>query len=177
VFATHSTQKFLNEEGVNVDLFCIMITLRYVSRLSFLLAFMITLAPAGARADETSRAAPADEYFGMYRMSVLGIRNVIHDLSSKIERNGENPSRYLAMISLTENAIRDWERKYPGDSWLARSWFGLEHLYAKVNTDESNRKAFETAHWLIGHYPSSSEAKTMHEEIEASVGPSAAAGL
>ena len=44
-------------------------------------------APLAASGDQTAKkvaVAPADEYFGRMKMSILGIRNEIHDLTLKI---------------------------------------------------------------------------------------------
>lgn len=145
---------------------------RSTSHLSLIFASLVTVMPLAAQA-QTTNAAPADEYFGSYRMSVLGIRNVLHDIDVKIQNEPANATRYLAMLSLTENAIVDWEHKYPSDTWLARSWYGLQHLYAKVHSDECSRKALEMATRLVTKYPNSSYAKTMRDELEAAFGPMA----
>jgi hypothetical protein len=65
-----------------------------------------------------SRApAPADEYFGRYKLSFLGIRNIIHDMNIE----GDSP---LALplqqgrIHEVAGSLADWANRYPRDKWL-----------------------------------------------------------
>jgi hypothetical protein len=61
--------------------------------------------------------APADEYFGRMKMSVLGIRNALDGL----ERRAAIGDRSVAsMLALVDDAISDWRSKYPRDTWLRR---------------------------------------------------------
>jgi hypothetical protein len=61
--------------------------------------------------------APADEYFGRMKMSVLGIRNALDGL----ERRAANGDRSVgSMLALVDDAISDWRSKYPRDTWLQR---------------------------------------------------------
>jgi len=71
--------------------------------------------------------APADEYFGRARMSVLGIANT----------------------------IRDWERQFPRDPWIARDLYALETVYLRAHTEQAFTLARATENWLIRDYPES----------------------
>jgi hypothetical protein len=61
--------------------------------------------------------APADEYFGRYKLSFLGIRNIIHDMGIE----GDSP---LALplqegrIHEVAGSLADWANRYPRDKWL-----------------------------------------------------------
>ncbi|HEY7981762.1 MAG TPA: hypothetical protein VID19_09800 [Candidatus Eremiobacteraceae bacterium] len=61
--------------------------------------------------------APADEYFGRYKLSFLGIRNIIHDMNIE----GDSP---LALplqqgrIHEVAGSLADWANRYPRDKWL-----------------------------------------------------------
>src|ERR1700680_3414227 len=110
---------------------------------SFLAAlFVASLSPAGAQTAAFRRLAPADEYFGPLKRSVLGIRN-----------------------TLREQSVRDCEKKYPAYPWLPRSVFDLQHLYAQIPSETSRRHAAEVATWLISRYPGSMEAAQMRLEL------------
>ncbi len=82
------------------------------------LVVLLVVTLAAARADVTSKAAPADEYFGPYQQSVLEIRNRLSDYDRLDDRSMLDPSvgAYLDHLQL---AIRDWQHKYPSDPWLA----------------------------------------------------------
>lgn len=79
--------------------------------------FVVTV--AAARANVTPNPAPADEYFGPYRQSVLEIRNRLDDYDRLDPNAMLDPSvgGYLDHLQL---AIRDWQHKYPSDPWLPR---------------------------------------------------------
>ncbi|HKW45319.1 MAG TPA: hypothetical protein VJN22_06630 [Candidatus Eremiobacteraceae bacterium] len=65
----------------------------------------------------TSAPAPADEYFGRYKLSFLGVRNIIRDMNVE----GDSP---LALplqegrIHEVAGSIADWANRYPRDTWL-----------------------------------------------------------
>lgn len=60
-------------------------------------------------------SAPADEYFGPFKESVLEIRNRLF----AFERDTAwDLRRHLRAIDNVEVAIEDWHRKYPGDPWI-----------------------------------------------------------
>ncbi|MBV9103073.1 MAG: hypothetical protein JO060_05745 [Candidatus Eremiobacteraeota bacterium] len=124
-------------------------------------------APKVAPVEKASpvRLAPADEYFGPLKMSVLGIRNEIHDLAIrydvKADINHLLAKRIMGTALMTEASLADWEKKYPGDDQIARDWYLLQHLYAKIDSTDAHNKAKYTAHWLIDRYPKTWYAKNM----------------
>jgi hypothetical protein len=120
--------------------------------------------PAG---DYTPRsaAAPADEYFGPLRMSVLGIRNSLARTTQRIEADGYGFDGETKSVALVEQAVREWEAKYPRDSWLPRTVLALHTAYREIATDESLKRSIDTASWLIDRYPWSEEAGQAREEL------------
>ena len=66
------------------------------------------------------RVAPADEYFGRLKLSILGIRNTIKDMGLKADADSSHAANVvMGSVGLTEDAIHDWEKKYPQDGWIA----------------------------------------------------------
>src|SRR5450755_1991263 len=65
----------------------------------------------------TYAPAPADEYFGRFKLSNLGMRNIIHDMNIE----GDSP---LALplqqgrIREVAGSLSDWANRYPRDTWL-----------------------------------------------------------
>jgi hypothetical protein len=112
------------------------------------------------------RVAPADEYFGRLKLSILGIRNTIKDMGLKADAD---PSRavnaVMGSVGLTEDAMRDWEKKYPKDSWIPATIFSLERLYAKVDSDDARARAKLAMAWLVHDYPASAPAKIGKKEL------------
>ena len=109
--------------------------------------------------------APADEYFGPLKESIIGIRNTIRDLGLRYDFNHDIPVQTVASARLTERAIRDWETKYPHDPQLPRAVFLLQRLYTKVLTWDSRNRAHLTALWLFADFSKSPQAKQLHKVL------------
>src|SRR5579872_6853116 len=67
-----------------------------------------------------SDMAPADEYFGRFKMSILEIRNRLDAMDRKLDEEMLRPGTIQELDNL-RNAILDWKHKYPRDPWLPRS--------------------------------------------------------
>ena len=113
----------------------------------------------------TYKVAPADEYFGRLKMSILGIRNTIKDQGLKVDADPTRGDAIVSTCSLTEDALHDWEKKYPRDSWLPGSILTLERLYAKIDSDVARAKAKATMLWLVRDYPKSPQGKVGKVEL------------
>jgi hypothetical protein len=129
------------------------------------------------------KVAPADEYFGRLKLSILGIRNTIKDMGLKADADPVHAvSSVMGSVTLTEDAMRDWERKYPADTWIPPAILSLERLYAKVDSDEARAHAKAVMVWLVRDYPRSAPAKIGQKElglhlvgVKSAVAPSAPA--
>ncbi|HUY41004.1 MAG TPA: hypothetical protein VMV82_05495 [Candidatus Dormibacteraeota bacterium] len=90
------------------------------------------VASAHGRSDVAlSRMAPADEYFGRQKESVLEIRNRLDVFDHRSDDEMLEPGTRHALDDLRD-AIRDWERKYPGDPWLPRMLDRLTRDYQRA---------------------------------------------
>ena len=66
--------------------------------------------------------APADEYFGRYRLSSLSVRNAISDMTIE----GTSPLALplqLGRIEAVRSALPEWADRYPRDPWVPSSIF------------------------------------------------------
>jgi hypothetical protein len=115
-------------------------------------------------APKKCRVAPADEYFGKLKMSILGIRNTIKDQGLKIDVDPNAAPSTSNAISLTEDAIRDWQHKYPCDTWLPGTLFALERFYLKIHTDDGVKHVHATFAWLRHDYPKSRVVQVARNE-------------
>jgi hypothetical protein len=84
-----------------------------------LMTFVSCFASA-AHASGMRDLAPADEYFGRLRMSVLGIRNELVTLERRVESGDRNLAAMSGKLALVDDAMRDWRSRYPRDTWLPR---------------------------------------------------------
>ena len=122
------------------------------------------------------RVAPADEYFGKLKMSILGIRNTIKDQGLKVDVDPSKAPATANAIALTEDAIHDWEHKYPCDTWLPGTLLGLERFYLKIHTDDGVKHVHATFAWLRHDYPRSNVVQVARrEDGQATVAPPTAA--
>jgi hypothetical protein len=94
----------------------------HVTRLvAFAAAMIIMLAGIATPAHAAMRdLAPADEYFGQLRMSVLGIRNELNTLERRATSGDRNVPAMSGKLALVDDALRDWRTRYPRDTWLPR---------------------------------------------------------
>lgn len=85
-------------------------------------ALVMTIAcfTAPGRAATMRDLAPADEYFGQLRMSVLGIRNELDGLERRASSGDRNVPAMSGKLAMVDDAMRDWRRHYPRDTWLPR---------------------------------------------------------
>ena len=96
---------------------------------------MLTLAGglcAPAPAAAASRVAPADEYFGRLKMSILGIRNELRDLETKAYYRTSRRGALIGEATFIEDAMRDWSAKYPGDPWIPGFRQRLHRVYVRI---------------------------------------------
>jgi hypothetical protein len=125
-------------------------------------------APAVA-AQRAVRLAPADEYFGPLKISILGIRNITRDQGARYAADSSptTATAVLGMMANVELAIKDLEKKYPQDTALPGSIYRLERLYASISTGPAIEKAQATEKWLFTRYPNAPQAKQLRSELAA----------
>jgi len=122
-------------------------------------------AKAAAAAAAIRLLAPADEYFGPLKQSVIGIRNQIRVLGWNYDVNHDIAVQTVASAGLTERAIRDWANKYPHDGQVARALFLLQRLYTKVLTQDARNHAHLIANWLFSAYGKSPQARQLRKTL------------
>jgi hypothetical protein len=111
------------------------------------------------------RVAPADEYFGKLKMSVLGIRNTIKDVGLNIDIDPTRWTQQAGKAAFAEDAVHDWQKKYPQDTWLAKTVFALERMYAKLDSDDGRKRALASMKWLVHDFPKTWYGKTGKSEL------------
>jgi hypothetical protein len=109
--------------------------------------------PHGKTVAQSCHVAPADEYFGKLKMSVLGIRNTIRDQGLKVDVDSTKAPTTLTSVGFAEDALRDWEHKYPCDRWIPWTIYALEHFYTKIHTADGVKEVHRLVAWLKRDYP------------------------
>jgi hypothetical protein len=103
-------------------------------------------------------------------MSILGIRNQLRDLGLRLQYAPQKSEDVLGAAAMVEDAMRDWERKYPADPWLAKSVYELTDLYARVHTSHGRAHAAYALRWLLGRYGRTPYGHLARLRIEPQVG-------
>jgi hypothetical protein len=91
-----------------------------IAALAAAVMILIVCAVTSAHAATMHDLAPADEYFGQLRMSVLGIRNELNTLERRAAGGDRNVAAMSGKLALVDDAMRDWRSRYPRDTWLPR---------------------------------------------------------
>jgi hypothetical protein len=109
-------------------------------------------------------------------MSVLGIRNQIHDLgilyAPTYDFDHQLAKKIMAKAVLAEASLRDWEQKYPADSQIPRYVYLLDQLYTKIQLGDAQLHAKECTQWLFTRYGTSWYAKNMRVVTKETIVPS-----
>lgn len=122
------------------------------------------------------RVAPADEYFGRLKMSVLGIRNKVKDLGLDADLHPERAHAVLGTALQVEDALRDWAHKYPADSWLPRYAYALETLYERISGDDAHGRAIRQLKYIVVFFPKSAYARIGRAKLDVGVPTPSPAG-
>jgi hypothetical protein len=91
-----------------------------VTRFAVLVAMVVAFFATAVSAAGMRDLAPADEYFGQLKMSVLGIRNELNALERRATGGDRNVPAMSGKLAFVDDAMRDWRRRYPRDNWLPR---------------------------------------------------------
>jgi hypothetical protein len=123
-----------------------------------MLAVIVTLGLvlSGVPSAGHSQLAPADEYFGPTKMSVLEVGDRINDAEI---RGGS----YYGLLA-TQAAIEDWARKYPADPWIPWREYQMSHLFARLHSHAGNREAHNCRYFIRSHFPGTPYAVAVERE-------------
>jgi hypothetical protein len=125
-----------------------------MKRFAFLAAIVFAAVLTAPTIAADTRLAPADAYFGRMKMSILGIRNSLHDLDIRADQAvPDDASHIFDKLVLVEDAIHDWQSKYPHDTWIPRMTYSLAMVYKKLPIDDAQTHMNENIAWLTELYP------------------------
>jgi hypothetical protein len=124
--------------------------------LALAIGAMLAVAPLVPAVANPTVLAPADDYFGHERMSVLGVRNAIRDLDLRASYHftGDGPVLYHKLL-IVEDSMNDWRRQYPNDTWIPRMGYALARAWLKLGYADAREHARFTLGWIVADYPAS----------------------
>lgn len=143
--------------------------------MKFIIALCIAaVAATGSPAlagDSLRGLAPADEYFGRFNLSILGVTNTIRDAGNRLEAGADPRAIVNGPLYFATDALRDWEKKYPTDPWIPKELLALENVYLQLPGDDGPRLAGQTEAWLVADFPSTSYADQGRKQLAAAAPP------
>ncbi|MDQ6779583.1 MAG: hypothetical protein M3Z37_00285 [Candidatus Eremiobacteraeota bacterium] len=117
------------------------------------------------------RVAPADEYFGHQKISILGINNTIHDTNLRIGFDHVHAAKYYGTLAAAHEALFDWARKYPQDTWLPGRAYYMSHVFWQMHSADGDTAADRCRGLLFKQFPSSHWAMLAKKETRDLVAP------
>ena len=139
-----------------------------IRRILIAAAFFAAAAlPLSSSAQTTLRdLAPADEYFGRLKISVLGIANMIRDADARIASSPMAiEHEFDGTLAFATDAIHAWETKYPHDPWISKSLLALSRTYMHAGSPRGWQLANATVEWLAHDYPGSPAARAAERDL------------
>lgn len=118
--------------------------------------------PAHHYQSALSAMAPADEYFGRLKESVIEIRNRLDELDRRSDSDMLDPDTIHYLDDL-QDAIRDWQHKYPRDPWLPGFLHRLVRDYERAGA-ASSPQGLETLALLETNYPDTDVTLTANDD-------------
>ncbi|HTV93561.1 MAG TPA: hypothetical protein VMG98_12675 [Verrucomicrobiae bacterium] len=94
--------------------------------------------PFSTPAATYSGPAPADEYFGPHKQSILEIRNRLDRMDTKSDRELIDDNAIVELDDIAAS-VSDWRSQYPNDPWLPRFYARLLHDYHRAGASSSDR--------------------------------------
>ena len=119
---------------------------------------------AEQRAQLLKNSAPGDEYFGRLKMSYLGINNVLRDEAVRAGDYTTNES-IVHTVAMADDALADWRRKYPNDPQLARTFYLMGRMQAKIWTLPAQQRAVYYYQALQNQFPKTYFGKLMKAQL------------
>jgi hypothetical protein len=117
--------------------------------------------------------APADEYFGRMKLSILGIGNIMHDTKLREAYDPAHAADNYTKLASAEDALEDWAAKYPQDTWLPGKAYYMSHEFWAMNTPDGDRAAERCRALLLSRYAESRYSLRARSEIASMFQPKA----
>jgi hypothetical protein len=106
-----------------------------------------------------TRTAPADEYFGQYKYSPIGVRNEVTRINKYLDKGWGTRMENDALF--VDSALEDWQRQYPRDETLPSTLLDAYQLMERLNTAKTEEAAERLKAILIVQYPASRQAQEL----------------
>lgn len=136
-----------------------------------LVAWVVALASVPQPTATPMKNAPLDRYFGVMKMSPIGIRQAIGFLGRGYTWRTLTDDQILHDAHFIEDSMKAWQAQFPQDSWLPPTAFHLMELYAEVQTPEARLHALDMIQYILIHWPDSKQAHLCRLRLSAGFPP------
>jgi hypothetical protein len=116
-----------------------------------------------------SKNAPADQYFGKFKMSTLRIRYEIMQLRSHYESHKLLPEEARHLATLDENAYYAWADGYPHDDWLPSAGLLIAQFYEELPGSDARNRAIRALIYVKTHFPKTTYGQKAAAELHRGV--------
>lgn len=117
-----------------------------------------------------SDLAPADEYFGHTKISILELRHRALALKDDLHKRRRKPDDIQHSADALADAYYDWSRRFPRDGWIPRTGWELATLYEELPGTSARDAAVGLLNAIVTQYPSSSFAANGRGDLARGVG-------
>ena len=111
-----------------------------------------------------AKMAPADEYFGKLKLSFLGINNTFRDTAISAGAHTTDPA-LASKLDFAIDALNDWQRKFPHDPQLARTYFLAQITLKKFWIQKYQDKAWSYMQHILVEYPATFYGKAIKADL------------
>jgi hypothetical protein len=117
-----------------------------------------TLAATDAKPVTRGKLAPADQYFGRSKMSIVGMHTAIVKLGERYHAREIDDTDLVHDAKIVEAALYRWHDIYPKDSGAIVTAFELEQLYQAVQSTNARSHATAVLKFIAKAAPKSRQA-------------------
>lgn len=117
-----------------------------------------------------SNLAPADEYFGRAKLSVLVIRHRIFAMKDDLHHQRAFPGKIVSDASDVEDALDQWSARFPHDTWLPAAAWNLATLYEELPGADAQQKAIAMLDTVRDRYAATPFAGLAERDLKRGVG-------
>jgi hypothetical protein len=117
-----------------------------------------------------SDLAPADEYFGKMRLSVVRMHHEVFALKDDLHHRRQRISAIAHEADDISDACYEWARRFPKDRWVPRTAWELATLYEELPGADARDHAITLLDFLRDHYGDSSFGAASVKELARGVG-------
>ncbi len=126
--------------------------------------------PAATPSLPMSDLAPADEYFGKLRLSVVRMHHQVFALKDDLHRRRQRISAISHEADSIGEAFFDWAHRFPKDRWVPRTGWELATLYEELPGKDAREQAVTLLTFVRDRYAKTSLGSASSKELARGIG-------